>query len=110
MTTADLKKDLASQEALRHECMTAAREFQDTVNAREATIGALAAAKKAIDDIHDSFVQLASRTKKSVGVDSVDIQVLHLLRKLATKTKSPALSQLTSRMSSALRLGSGSGG
>jgi len=120
VTSKDLEKDIAAKEALHHECMTAAREFQDTANARKATIDALAAAEKAIHDMHDgakqtfskqvSFAQLTSRTKSKAGGDVVNSEVLRLLRRLSTKTKSTALAQLASRMSSVLRLGSGSGG
>lgn len=120
MTSRDLVTDLASKELLHHECMTAAQEFQQQVVARQDELKGLAAAKKAIEDNSDgaaqqtyleqvSFAQVASRKTGHAASDSVAFQVIHLVRKLATKTKSAALAQLVSRMSSLQRLGAAGG-
>jgi len=49
-----------------------------------------------------SFIQLSSS-------DDSNLAVVRFMRKLAKRSKSPALAQLTSRMSSAIRLGGSSG-
>jgi len=111
MTSKDLEQDIAAKEALHHECMTAAQEFQSKINARQSEMNALSAAKKAIEESSSgalmqtytaqvSFTQLASRS------ESRTVEVVHFVRKLAKRIKSASLAQLASRMSSALRLGS----
>jgi len=103
ITSKDLERDVASKEALHHECMSAAQEFQVTVNVRQNEINALTAAKKAIDDSSDgaekqtynlaqlSFAQLASRAGSHSTSGSGKYEVVHFVRKLATKTHSAAL-------------------
>merc|ERR1719460_1500162 len=112
LTSKDLERDIVSKDALHHECMSAAEEFQETVNTRQKEMEALSAVKKAIDEnsagaatqtymaqLPDmSFAQLGSRSKSSSS-DSGKFQVVHFIRKLGEKTNSAALAQLASRMS-----------
>jgi len=109
-TSKDLEQDIVSKEELHHECMTAAHEFQSTVNARQNEINALAAAKKAIEDNSggastQTYMAQVSFTQVASHSESQSIEVVHFVRKLASRTKSASLAQLASRMSSALRLG-----
>jgi len=122
LTSKDLERDIVSKEALHHECMSAAEEFQETVNTRQKEMKALSAVKKAIDEksggaatqtymaqLPDmSFAQLGSHSKSSAS-DPGKFQVVHFIRKLGEKTNSASLAQLASRMSSALRLGATAG-
>lgn len=111
ISSTDLAGDLASKEALHHECLTAAEEFQTSVANRGAELKALAAAKKAIEttsghasaqsylvqEPETSFLQRGSRTDHSAP----PFQAAHFVRKLATQLASKSLAQLAARMSSA---------
>merc|ERR1719409_1428629 len=86
--------------------MTKASAYETEVSSRGEELKALATAKKIIVEATslaqtDSFVQLASSTKGN--------KVVHILKKLALAQKSPALSQLASRVQSAIRLGNTAG-
>merc|ERR1719502_2369003 len=80
--------------------------YKTEVTSRGEELKALATAKKIIKEATslaqtDSFVQLVSSTKGN--------KIVHILKKLATAQASTALSQLASRVQSAIRLGSSSG-
>merc|ERR1719502_1438079 len=80
--------------------------YKTEVSFRGEELKAFAAAKKIIKEATslaqtDSFVQLVSSTRGN--------KVVHMLKKLATSQASTALSQLASRVQSAIRLGSSSG-
>lgn len=116
VTAKDLNRDVDAKEALHHECMDAAQEFQTSVNTRNNELAALAAAKKSIEEnsnaateqtyLQVSFTQVSSRAHSRGAHSGTEVAtVVHKIRLLSTKTKSPLLAQLASRMSSALRLG-----
>jgi len=114
MTMKDLERDTASKEALHHECMTAAQAYQSATKARDNELGALAASKKAIEQIRAdaessfaqqlSFAQLTSQARSRTKLESTKFQVIHFVRKLASRLKSVALTQLASRLSSEIHL------
>merc|ERR1719487_550661 len=116
-TSADLKGDTAAKRELHHACMTAAQEFEEAVKSRAAELGALAEAKKVIQEstggaesatyglAQTSFLQVAARTQTQSR-----FEVVRFVRTMAAKNRSPALAQLASRMNSALRLASLNGG
>jgi chromosome segregation ATPase len=106
VTTKALNEDKADLASLHHDCMTKASAYETEVSSRGEELKALATAKKIIKEATslaqtDSFVQLVSSTKGN--------KVVHILKKLATAQSSTALSQLASRVQSAIRLGSSSG-
>jgi len=106
VTTKALNEDKADLAGLHHECMTKASAYETEVTSRGEELKALATAKKIIVEATslaqtDSFVQLVSSTKGN--------KVVHILKKLATAQSSTALSQLASRVQSAIRLGSSAG-
>merc|ERR1719263_1723432 len=81
--------------------MTKASAYETEVSSRGEELKALATAKKIVVEATslaqtDSFVQLASSAKGN--------KVVHILKKLATAQSSTALSQLASRVQSAIRL------
>jgi len=87
--------------------MNAAEEFELATKSRGEELNALATAKKVIVEATGgaasqsySFLQLSS------SADLSKAEAVRFVRDLARKTKSPALAQLASRMSSAIRLGS----
>jgi len=107
VTTKALNEDKADLAGLHHECMTKASAYETEVSSRGEELKALATAKKIIKEAtslaqtDSSFVQLVSSTKGN--------KVVHILKKLASAQSSTALSQLASRVQSAIRLGTSSG-
>merc|ERR1719408_514209 len=91
--------------------MNAAEEFELSTKSRGEELNALATAKKIIAESTGgaagqsyglnqlSFLQMAS------GADLAKAEALRFIRDLSRKMKAPALAQLASRVSSAMRLG-----
>merc|ERR1719253_1312487 len=95
--------------------MKGADEFQLETKSRGEELTALATAKNilkealggaALDQV--SFIQL-SRSNLYTGADLAKFEAVRFIRDLARKENSPALAQLASRMSSAIRFGESSG-
>jgi predicted nucleic acid-binding Zn-ribbon protein len=119
-TSKDLDGDRNAKEELHQACMTAAQEFEAGVKSRGEELGALAQAKKVIQESTGgaggqtylnqvSFVQVGSMAKLRSGSDLAKFEAVRFVRDLAKKHQSTALAQLASRMNSALRLGSSAG-
>merc|ERR1719272_2665696 len=107
-TSKDLAEDIATKGTLHQDCMTAAEEFELATKNRGEELNALATAKKVIQEATGgaaaqsySFVQVSASSSAPAAV--------RFVRDLARKAKSPALAQLASRMSSAVKLGASSG-
>merc|ERR1719506_2777468 len=111
----DLKEDIATKATLHDNCMQAAEEFELSTKSRGEELSALATAKKVIMETTGgaaaqsygfnqvSFLQLSSSS------DLSRVEAVRFIRDLARKNKSPALAQLASRVSSAVKLGSAAG-
>merc|ERR1719277_2639412 len=117
VTSKDLAEDIQSKATLHQDCMTAAEEFELATKSRGEELKALATAKKVIKESTGgaagqtySFSQVSllqvERAKVASGADLAKLEVVRFIRDLARKAKSPALAQLASRMSSAMRFGS----
>merc|ERR1719326_2421134 len=114
-TQKDLDEDVKAKAQLHQDCMSAAEEFELATKSRGEELKALATAKKVIKESTGgaaeqsyglnqfSFLQVAS------GADLAKEEALRFVRDLSRKTKSPALAQLASRVSSAMRLGEATG-
>jgi len=112
VTSKDLAEDIKAKEQLHADCMDAAEEFELSTKSRGEELAALATAKKVIkestggaaEQTYDlnqvSFLQLSDVSK---------IQAVRFIRDLARKQNAPALAQLASRMSSAMKLAGASG-
>jgi len=114
VTSKDLAEDIKSKSTLHHDCMASAEEFELATKSRGEELKALATAKKVIQETTGgaagqsySFLQTASRI--SSQADLAKIEVVRFVRDLSRKTRAPALAQLASRMSSAMRLGAAAG-
>lgn len=114
-TSKDLADDIATKATLHQDCMNAAEEFELATKSRGEELKALATAKKIIVESSGgaagqtySLLQVA-RTQLSSGADLSKFEAVRFIRDLARKSKSPALAQLASRMSSAMRLGTAAG-
>jgi hypothetical protein len=111
----DLAEDIKEKAALHDSCMTAAEEFELQVKSRGEELQALATAKKVIKEStggaaeqsyglsQTSFLQVAS------SADRAKVAAIRFIRDLGRKFNSPALAQLASRMSSAMKLGAAAG-
>lgn len=120
VTSKDLAEDISTKATLHQDCMTAADEFEMAVKSRGEELKALATAKKAISEntggaaeqtysfMQMSFLQV-DRMHMANSVDLAKFEAVRFIRDLARKTQSPALTQLASRMSSAMRLGAAAG-
>merc|ERR1719157_428167 len=105
-TSADLAEDIKVKSTLHQDCMTGAEEFELATKSRGEELQALATAKKVIKEATSgaagqsySFMQISSSS------DLGNSEAVRFIRDLSRKTKAPALAQLASRMSSAVRLG-----
>merc|ERR1719399_2783931 len=117
-TSKDLADDTATKSTLHQDCMTAAEEFDLATKSRGEELNALATAKKVIVEATGGAAQQSyglnqisflQRAQLSSGADLSKLEAVRFVRDLARKTKSPALAQLASRMSSAMRLGASAG-
>jgi len=103
----DLSEDQSTKKTLHQDCMSAAEEFEIETKSRGEELNALATAKKVIKENTGgaagqsySFMQVSSRS------DLATAEAVRFVRDLSRKTNAPALAQLASRMSSAMKLGS----
>jgi chromosome segregation ATPase len=104
-------KDLASDEQaladLHHECMTSAQDFEASTKSRGEELDALAHAKKAIADNTGAAAELSygldqiaflQMARVASSADLAKFEAARLVRELARKDGSVALSQLASKM------------
>merc|ERR1719235_2086564 len=114
VTQKDLDADIKELAELHQECMTKAQEFEEATKSRGEELKALAEAKKVISEATGgaesqtygleqvSLLQIRSRVSSSV--DLANLEVVRLIRGLARKQNSPQLTQLASRISSAIKI------
>jgi len=114
VTSKDLAEDTKTKGTLHQDCMNGAEEFELATKSRGEELKALATAKKIIEESTGgaagqsySFLQEASQVVS--GADLAKFEAVRFIKDLARKTKSPALAQLASRMSSAMRMGVAAG-
>jgi hypothetical protein len=114
----DLAEDIKTKATLHSGCLTKATDFESTTKSRGEELNALATAKKVIVEATGGAAQQSyglnqisflQRAQLSSGADLSKLEAVRFVRDLARKTKSPALAQLASRMSSAMRLGASAG-
>jgi hypothetical protein len=118
VTSKDLAEDLKTRGGLHQDCMTKAQDFEASTKSRGEELTALAQAKKVIAETTSgaagqsyglnqmSFLQVGIKLQS--GVDLAKFEAVRSIRDLAMKLNSPQLAQLASRMSSAMRVNSGS--
>jgi len=107
VTSKSLGEDVKALADLHHNCMTKASDFEAETTSRGEELKALATAKKIIKDT------TAGATSQSydflqTSAQSGNTQVVHFVRQLAKKQRSPQLAQLASRLASEVRFGTGS--
>merc|ERR1719263_1482833 len=115
VTSKDLAEDIKAKATLHQDCMTAAEEFEMSTKSRGEELKALATAKKVIKETTGGaagqsygFNQVG-RTQVASSADLAKFEAVRFIRDLARKNKAPALAQLASRISSAMRLGAAAG-
>jgi chromosome segregation ATPase len=110
VTSKDLAEDIKTKSTLHQDCMNAAEEFELATKSRGEELTALATAKKVIKEATGGAAEQSySFLQVSSGADLSKVEAVRFVRDLARKTKAPALAQLASRMSSAMRLGAAAG-
>jgi len=107
VTTKALNEDKVDLASVHQSCMTKASAYETEVTSRAEELKALATAKKIIVEATslaqtDSFLQLMSSSSKGN-------KVVHMLKALASEHASKSLSQLASRVESAIRIGTSAG-
>lgn len=112
----DLAEDINTKATLHQDCMSAAEEFELSTKARGEELKALATAKKVIQESTGGaagqtyeFNQEVSFLQVATGADLAKIEAVHHIRDLGRKLNAPALSQLASRLSAAMRMGEAAG-
>jgi chromosome segregation ATPase len=115
VTSKGLAEDIKTKSTLHQDCMTAAEEFELATKSRGEELTALATAKKVIKEATGgaagqsySFLQV-ERARVASSADLAKVEAIRFIRDLARKSRSPALAQLASRMSSAMKLGAAAG-
>jgi len=120
-TSKDLAEDVKSLAELHHECMTGATEFEGATQSRGEELKALSVAKKVISENTGgaesltygsdqvSFLQVSRSNAFSEAGLATSNAAVHFMRELARKHNDAALTQLASRMSSAVRFGASDG-
>merc|ERR1719359_846749 len=114
VTEKDLAEDIKTKSTLHQDCMSAAEEFELTTKSRGEELAALATAKKVIKEstggaAGQTYFNQVSFMQLSSSADLANVEAIRFVRDLARKSKSPAMAQLASRMSSAIRLGTAAG-
>jgi len=122
VTKKDLAEDGETVKTLHQDCMKGADDFQRETKSRAEELTALATAKKVLNEVlgasaqtygaaldQASFLQIAQASALYTGADLAKFEAVRFIRDLARKENSPALAQLASRMSSAIRFGESSG-
>jgi len=119
-TTKDLENDKAALATAGSTCMSIAADHEATMKSRSEELTALAAAKKALTETSSgavaqsySFFQIAhqstSGSELQTRTDLANMEIVHLLKKLAQENHSTVLSQLASRVAAAVRYGAAAG-
>jgi len=108
VTSKALAEDVAALADLHSNCMTKAQDFEAETTSRGEELKALAMAKKAVvENTQGATDQSYSFMQMSSSSDLKNTEAVQLIRNLAKKHHAPALAQLASRISSAVRLGHG---
>jgi len=108
VTQKALAEDVAALGDLHTDCMTKAQDFEAETTSRGEELKALAMAKKAVkENTGGATDQTYSFLQLRTGADLKNFEVVRLIKDLARKQHAPALAQLASRMSSAIRLNHG---
>jgi chromosome segregation ATPase len=110
VTSKALAEDEKALGELHHNCMSKANDFEAEVQSRGEELKALATAKKIIKETTGgaSAQQYDFLQMSLLQTSSSSNEALRVVRKLAKQDHSPALMQLASRISAALRFSGGS--
>jgi hypothetical protein len=109
VTEKDLAEDVSTLSTLKEDCMIKAQDYEAEKKSRSEELQALADAKKVIAEATGGAFDQVSFLQLSSGVDLANFEAVRFVRELARKQQDPALTQLASRMASAMRLSTGSG-
>merc|ERR1719310_1807220 len=115
-TTKALAADEESLATAQTTCMQVAADHEATVKSRTEELTAIATAKKILSETSTgaveqsySFLQSKATSKLQSSLDLKNAEVATMIKKLAQKHHSAALSQLASRITAVLRYGASDG-
>jgi len=115
VTSKDLAADITSLADLQHDCLAKAEDYEASSKSRAEELKALAEGKKAIIDatsgaekIQYGFAQVSFLQANS-RIELANYNAVRFVRDLASKHNSAVLSQLASRMASAIRMSNSNG-
>merc|ERR1719316_847112 len=115
-TVKGLAEDKESLATASSTCMTVAADHEATVKSRTEELTAIATAEKVLketsagaSDQSYSFLQVTRRSRMQSSSDLHNAEVVTMVKNLAKKQHSTALSQLASRISSVVRYGNADG-
>jgi len=108
VTTKALNEDLNALGSLHMDCMTKAQDFEAETTSRGEELKALAMAKKAVvENTAGATSQQYGFLQLSSTKDLHQTEAVQFIKNLAKKQNAPALAQLASRISSAMKLSHG---
>merc|ERR1719160_554050 len=103
-----LAEDIAALADLHSNCMAKAQDFEAETTSRGEELKALAMAKKAVvENTSGAAGQTYSFMQLSSSRDLHQTEAIQYIKNLAKKHNAPALAQLASRISSAMKLSHG---
>jgi len=117
-TKVNLENDRATLKTCSTTCMSVAADHEATVKSREEELAAIAKAKQILKETSSgavsqtySLLQVVSQSGSQLQTraDLANIEVVHVLKKLAKEQHSSALAQLASRVNAVIRYGSTNG-
>jgi hypothetical protein len=111
VTSNDLSSDESQLADTKADCASEAADYEDAAKSRADELKALSDAKNIVSEMTGGAEKLSyglnqmSFLQLSTSADLAQFEAVRFVRDLAKKQHSPALEQLASRMSSALKLG-----
>lgn len=111
VTSNDLSSDESQLADTKADCASEAADYEDAAKSRADELKALGEAKNIVSEMTGGASKLSyglnqmSFLQLSTSADLAQFEAVRFVRDLAKKQHSPALEQLASRMSSALKLG-----
>merc|ERR1711957_663170 len=106
VTSKELAADVKTKATLHHDCMTRAEIFEAETKSRGEELAALAKAKQIIREATGAAleqVSLLQMERLASGSDLAIVESVRLIRDIAGKQKSTALTQLAAKMTTAMQ-------
>jgi len=105
VTSKELATDVKTKASLHHDCMKGAQTFEAETKSRGEELAALAKAKEVIREATGAALEQVSflQEKLASGADLAILETVRLIRDIAGKQHSTALTQLATKMTAAMQ-------